>query len=67
MYYDLAQIDIARLVAPLDDPKISEFVAQLEPSNALPDRTLGFAWRLQSESFWFSRHFLQPADEDVLV
>jgi hypothetical protein len=50
MNHHLAQINISRLVAPLDDPKIAEFVAQLEPINALADKAPGFVWRLQSES-----------------
>ena len=48
--YHLAQINIARLIAPIDDPKIAEFVSQLEPINALADGAPGFMWRLQSES-----------------
>ncbi len=50
MNYHLAQINIGRLVAPLDDPKIAEFVAQLDPVNALADSAPGFVWRLQSDS-----------------
>src|SRR5947199_3477586 len=50
MIYQLAQINISRLIAPLDDPKIAEFVSQLEPINALADKAGGFVWRLQSES-----------------
>jgi hypothetical protein len=50
MTHHLAQINIARLIAPIDDPKIAEFVAQLEPINALADKAPGFVWRLQSES-----------------
>ena len=50
MNYHLAQINISRLIAPLDDPQIAEFVSQLEPINALADKALGFVWRLQSES-----------------
>jgi len=50
MAHHLAQINIARLLAPLDDPKIAEFVAQLEPINALADKAPGFVWRLKSES-----------------
>src|SRR5882672_1935706 len=50
MTYHLAQINIARLVAPLDDPRIAEFVALLEPINALADEASGFVWRLQSET-----------------
>src|ERR1700674_4409957 len=50
MGHHLAQINISRLLAPLDDPKIAEFVAQLEPINALADKAPGFVWRLKSES-----------------
>ncbi len=50
MNYHLAQINIGRLIAPLDDPKIAEFVAQLAPINALADDAPGFVWRLQSSS-----------------
>ena len=50
MNYQLAQINIGRLIAPVDDPKIAEFVAQLEPINALADKAPGFVWRLQSEA-----------------
>ena len=50
MNYHLAQINIARLIAPLDDPRIADFVAQLGPINALADRAPGFVWRLKTES-----------------
>ena len=50
MTYHLAQINIARLIAPIDDPKIAGFVSQLEPINALADQAPGFVWRLKSES-----------------
>ncbi len=50
MTHHLAQINIGRLIAPIDDPKIAKFVAQLDPINALADKAPGFVWRLQSES-----------------
>ena len=50
MPYHLAQINIARLLAPIDDPKIAGFVAQLDAVNALADAAPGFVWRLQSSS-----------------
>jgi Domain of unknown function (DUF3291) len=50
MNYHLAQINIGRLIAPIDDPKIAEFVAELEPINAVADKAPGFVWRLQSSS-----------------
>jgi heme-degrading monooxygenase HmoA len=46
----LAQINIGRLRAPIDDPQIAGFVARLAPLNALADRAPGFVWRLQSSS-----------------
>ena len=48
MAYHLAQINIGRLIAPLDDPRIADFIAQLAPINALADAAPGFVWRLQS-------------------
>ncbi len=50
MIYHLAQINIARLIAPLDDLKIAGFIAQLDPVNALADEAPGFVWRLKSDS-----------------
>ena len=50
MNYQLAQINISRLLAPLDDPQIAGFVSQLEPINALADSAPGFVWRLKSDS-----------------
>lgn len=48
--YCIAQINIARMLAPLTDPIMAEFVAHLPPINALADVSPGFVWRLQSES-----------------
>ncbi|POX41180.1 DUF3291 domain-containing protein [Streptomyces sp. Ru73] len=45
----LAQVNIARLKAPLDSPELKDFVDGLEPVNALADAADGFVWRLQSE------------------
>jgi hypothetical protein len=48
--HELAQVNIARLVAPLDSPALADFVANLEPVNAAADSAPGFVWRLQDES-----------------
>jgi Domain of unknown function (DUF3291) len=50
MPFHLAQINVGRLVAPVDDPRIADFMAQLDSINALADGTPGFVWRLQSDS-----------------
>ena len=48
MAFQLAQINVGRLVAPIDDPRLADFVAQLDPVNALADAAPGFVWRLQT-------------------
>ena len=45
----IAQANIARMVAPIDDPIMAGFVAQLADMNALAERSSGFVWRLQTE------------------
>ncbi len=45
-YYHLAEINVARMMAPLDSPMMADFVAQLAPVNALADASEGFVWRL---------------------
>lgn len=47
--YHLAQVNIARMRAPLNDPLMVDFVAQLQTINAIADASSGFVWRLESE------------------
>ena len=63
--YQLAQLNIARLVAPIDSPVLADFVANLDRIDALADRSLGFVWRFQTKDGDASaiRHF----GEDMLV
>lgn len=49
-HYHLAQLNIARLLHPIDHEQIREFVDGLEHINALAERTPGFVWRFQTES-----------------
>jgi len=50
MSHWLAQINIGRLVAPPDDPRVADFVNALDEINALAERSPGFVWRLKSDS-----------------
>lgn len=50
MSWELAQLNIATLLAPLDSPILADFVAELDGINALADESPGFVWRLQSDS-----------------
>jgi len=45
----LAQINIAKMLAPLDSPVMADFVANLDPINALAENSDGFIWRLKDE------------------
>lgn len=47
--YQLAQLNIARLLAPLESPQLADFVANLDRINALAESSPGFVWRLQTE------------------
>ncbi|PZH06434.1 DUF3291 domain-containing protein [Streptomyces sp. NTH33] len=48
--HELAQVNIARLKAPLDSPRLKDFVDALDPVNADADSAEGFVRRLQSDS-----------------
>jgi len=46
----LAQLNIGRLRAPIDDPSIDDFRMNLVRINALAEASAGYVWRLQDES-----------------
>jgi hypothetical protein len=63
--YHIAQINIARMLAPIDDPLMADFVAELAPINALADRSPGFVWRLQSE--YGDATSIKVYDDDMII
>lgn len=63
--YQLAQINIARLKAPLDSPELKDFVDNLDRINALAESSPGFVWRLTGEGN--DATSLRPFGEDVIV
>jgi hypothetical protein len=46
--YHVAQVNIGRIRAPLDDAIMAGFMGRLDEINALADRSPGFVWRLQT-------------------
>ncbi len=46
----LAQLNVGRLRAPLEDPRIDDFRNNLGRINALAEVSPGFVWRLQDDS-----------------
>jgi uncharacterized protein DUF3291 len=63
--YHLAQVNIARMRAPLEDPIMSDFVARLDEVNALADASPGFVWRFQGEQG--NATYLRPYEDDRIL
>jgi len=63
--YHHAQVNIARMVAPLDSPVMAGFVAKIDEFNLLADRSPGFVWRFQNDSG--NATYLRPYDDDRII
>lgn len=48
--FHLAQLNIAKVRAPIGDPVMAEFVDNLERVNRLGDESPGFVWRFQTDA-----------------
>lgn len=47
--HHLAQVNVARLRAPLDDPSMASFVRAIDDVNWLAEQSAGFVWRLRAD------------------
>ena len=63
--YELAQLNIGRLLAPTDDPMIKGFMDALAPVNAIADASPGFRWRLQTEDG--DATAIRPYDDEMIA
>lgn len=61
----LAQINVARMIAPITDPVMVSFVARLAEINALADRSPGFIWRLQTPEG--NATYIRPYRDDRIL
>ena len=61
----LAQVNIARMNAPLDSAEMADFVARIAEINALADASPGFVWRLATDAG--SSAYLRPYDDDRIL
>ena len=50
LQWHIAQLNVGRTLAPLDDPRLAGFVDRLDAVNALADSSPGFVWRLQDDA-----------------
>lgn len=63
--YQLAQLNIASMKAPLESPSMADFVDNLQRINALAEASPGYVWRLQDEAG--DATAFRPFGDDVLV
>src|ERR1700744_141077 len=62
----LAQLNVARPRAAMDDPQMADFKAALEPINRLADTAPGFVWRL-TDGFGADATTLRLTDGEIMV
>jgi Domain of unknown function (DUF3291) len=48
--FHIAEVNIAVPIEPLESDRLADFMAQLDPVNAVADTSPGFAWRMQDDS-----------------
>jgi hypothetical protein len=48
--YQIAQLNVGRAVAPLEDARMADFIGRLDAVHQLAERSPGFVWRLQGDS-----------------
>lgn len=65
--YHLAQVNIGRVKAPVDDPLMAGFINRLDELNALADRSPGFVWRLQTTEGNATYFRPYPHDDRILM
>jgi len=65
--HHLAQCNIGRAIHPLDHADLAEFVAALDPINAIAESTPGFVWRLKDEDGQSSSYVDIPGNDDPLL
>lgn len=64
--FHLAQFNVATLRFPLDSPEMADFMAALDPINALADGTGGFVWRYVEDGRNDSTS-TRPYDDDRVI
>ena len=63
--YQLAQLNVAQMRLPMEDPGMADFVDNLDRINTLAESSPGFVWRLQDETG--NATDFRPFGDDMLV
>lgn len=64
--HHLAELNLASLKFPLDDPRMVDFTSMLEPINALAEAAPGFVWRLVDDEGQDATS-MRPVGDDVII
>jgi len=64
---NLAQLNIATMLEPLDSERMADFVAQLADVNAAAEAADGFVWRLKDEDGPGSTSYRLLDDDNIIV
>ena len=65
--FHIAQVNMGRIKAPLDDPIMAGFMRRLDELNALADSSPGFVWRLQTSEGNATYFRPYPEDDRILL
>jgi hypothetical protein len=65
MKFHLAQINIGKILAPMDSPVMAGFVSDLDRINAVAENSNGFVWRLKDDSN--NATSIKVYDDDFLI
>ncbi len=63
---NLAQINISRLLEPIDSPLLADFVADLDRINGIAEQSKGFVWRLKGDNV-NNATAINPFDDDMIL
>ena len=63
--HQIAQVNIGRIKASMEDPLMAGFVTRLNEINSLADSSPGFVWRLQTSEG--NATYLRPFSDDRLL
>src|SRR5437764_11298589 len=63
--HHLAQVNVGRILAPLESDVMAGFMARLDEINALAESSPGFVWRLQTEAG--NATGFRPYDDDRIL
>lgn len=61
----LAEVNIAKRLAPMDDPIMQDFVNNVDKMNAIADAAEGFIWRMKDEDKELGAKIFQ--DDELLI